>query len=197
MIFINLGCEDDLSDYIMTKIIEFFSDKFELNNTYSRGGYGYLKANLKGFNQAAQVSPFFILTDLDQYTCPPELLNEWMKFVKHPNLIFRIAEHEVESWLLADREGFSNFTGVHIQNIPVNPDMISDPKRRLFDIVRRSRKRSLREDIIPRNEFAKIGPNYNERLFEYITDFWDIDKAKRRSRSLQKTIDCLDRFQLQ
>ena len=107
------------------------------------------------------------------------------------NFIFRIAIKEVESWLLADREGFAEFTGVSIVNIPQNPDLENDPKQTLINIARRSRKREIREDIVPINDNAQIGPNYNDCLMKYVLKYWDISRASSQSESLRRAIQSL------
>ncbi|MDF2210039.1 hypothetical protein L1F28_15070 [Arthrospira platensis NCB002] len=42
---------------------------------------------------------YLVLTDLDKSECPLAIINEWLKSQpKHPNLLFRVAVKEVESW---------------------------------------------------------------------------------------------------
>ena len=191
---INLVFEDAISEFIMLKILNSFDKKFSPAFSYLGNGFGYIKSNIKGFNQAAIATPFFILADLDNYTCPSSLINDWLKLPPKPNLIFRVAVKEVETWLLADIEGFSKFIGVAEVNFPDNPELEQDPKQTLIRLVRRSRKRNIKEDIIPKNDKAKIGPNYNERLIEYVSDFWDLNRALKRANSLQRTYNCLSKF---
>lgn len=178
----------------MLKILSIFGDKYYAGISYDGQGFGYIKNNINGFNEAAITSVFFILTDLDNYECPMVLKNEWLRQPQRPNLIFRVAVREVESWLLADREGFSTYTGVSITNIPVNPDLEIDPKRTLMNIIRKSRKRYIKEDVIPLNDKAKIGPDYNGRLTEYVKEYWDLDRARLSSESLDRTVKQLQGF---
>ena len=184
---INLIYEDDLSEAVMTKLLMCCDDEFLIHNTYSGHGFGYLKSNIKGFNQASNVLPHFMLTDLDNFECPPQLINEWIDFPVHPKFIFRIAVREVEAWLLADVEGLSNFFKVSSAIFPQQPENEDDPKGKLIQIAKRSRIRSIREDIVPINENAAIGPNYNGRLTEFVYNIWNIKLAMERSKSLKRT----------
>jgi len=191
---INLACEDDLSEFVMTRLLEVSGTKFHVLGCYSRGGSGYLKKSLSGFNKASEFIPFFVLTDLDRYECAPTMIAEWVDFTPHSNLIFRIAVREVESWILADREGFADFLGISPVRIPDNPDALQDPKQILINLAARSRKRNIREDIVPTSDFARIGPNYNGRLMEFVLGNWDIERAASRSDSLRRALRHLERF---
>jgi hypothetical protein len=195
MIYITLVYEDDLSEAVMTQILNQFPDKYEIYNSYSGNGFGYLKTNIKGFNQASIVNPHFMLTDLDNYECPVELRNDWVNFELEPNFIFRVAVREVESWVLADREGFSHFLNVSIANFPLNPDIEPDPKNTLIQLAKRSNKRAIKEDIVPKNQNAKIGPNYNGCLSEFVFKSWNIENAILQSESLRRAYLKLRDFQ--
>lgn len=193
---INLVFEDAVSEYVMTKLLSCFGSKYLISSTYQGYGFGYIKTNINGFNQAAMGVPFFILTDLDNSICPISLINEWLPKPKATNLIFRVAIREVEAWLLADREGFSEYTGISLKLLPREPEKEQDPKRTLINLVRsKCRKRAIREDIVPINANAQIGPNYNERLMQFIYQHWDLDRAKETSESLMRAYNHLDRFQ--
>lgn len=194
MIYINLAYEDDLSEAVMTKLLESFGNKYSIHNTYTGYGFGYLKSNIKGFNQSSIATPFFMLTDLDNYECPPSLIKDWITFPLLPNFIFRIAIKEVEAWLLADKEGLSEFMKVSLANFPTAPENETDPKRTLIQLAKRSRIRRIREDIVPINENAKVGPNYNGCLMEFVFEKWDILNAMSSSRSLEKAFSKLEAF---
>lgn len=197
MIPVNLVFEDAISEFIMIKLLNSFEQKYFIGNSYSGNGFGYIKSNISGFNEASWGSAFFVLTDLDNNKCPIQLIKEWLPKVKNPNLIFRIAVREIESWVLADKTGFSNYTGVSARIIPGDPDNISDPKKTLIDIVTKSRKRSIKEDIIPINQNASIGPNYNDRLIEFVSNYWDIFRAVENSDSLRRAYTHLEAFKFQ
>jgi hypothetical protein len=196
MIYINLIFEDDLSEVVMMKLLQQFSNKYSIEFTYPGHGFGYLKSNIKGFNQASLSVSHFMLTDLDTYSCPLELINDWINFTINPKFIFRIAVHEVESWLLADIEGLSDFFKVSLANFPSQPEKLVDPKNILIQLAKKSRKRKIREEIVPVNENATIGPNYNGCLSEFVMNKWNIDNAMLRSKSLQKAFHQLEQFDI-
>lgn len=194
-IYVNLVSEDDLSEYILIRLLKEFGSKYEVANSYGGRGFGYIKSNINGFNQACIITPFLVLTDLDNNQCPLALRNSWFQSPPHPNMIFRIAVREVEAWLLADKDGFSRFVGVSKVNFPDSPEMEIDPKRTLINLTQRSRKRSIREDIVPINQNARIGANYNGRLIDFVMNHWDISKALKRSESLKRAYNRLQQFE--
>jgi len=192
---INLVFEDELSEFIMSKLLQCFGNKYYTGVTYNGFGFGYIKSNINGFNEAAIGVPFFVLTDLDNSPCAPYIVNNWLNKPVRPNLIFRIAIKEVESWLLADTEGIAGYFGVSKSLISVTPELVPDPKRALINLARKCRKRAIREDIVPINENATIGPNYNGRLMEFVFDYWNVDNAVPHSDSLRRTYKALKDFQ--
>lgn len=191
---INFAVEDLLSEIVLRKIIER-DNRFIVGNCYSRGGYGYLKNKINGFNNAAKGVPFIVLCDLVE-NCPPDQIKNWLRIPKHPNLLFRIAVKEIESWLLADNIGFSSFLGINIYLIPENTDIIDKPKQYLINLVKKSPKRKLREAILPINASARVGPDYNGQLSIFINSIWNITRAMKNSESLNRTINTLNKFEL-
>lgn len=194
MIYVTLIFEDDLSEAVMTKILMQFSGKYEICQSYSGNGFGYLKTNIRGFNQASVVNPHFMLTDLDNYECPVALKNDWIDFKLNNNFIFRIAVREVESWILADRQGLAKFFNVSLINFPLNPDLEPNPKNTLIELAKRSKKREIREDVVPINKNAAIGPNYNGCLTEFVYKNWSIDNAVLQSESFRRAYEKLRDF---
>jgi hypothetical protein len=194
---IHIAVEDVLSEVVVKRLLQWSDRQFAVGVTYNRGGFGYLKSNIEGFNNAAKGTPFFVLTDLDRYDCPPALMKDWLSIAKHPNLIFRIAVREVESWLLADRIHFSRFLGVNEKLIPKGvDDNIVDPKLFLLKIAQKSRYSELKKDLLPPiNSNRKIGPNYNGRLTEFVVTKWDPHLGQQYSNSLDKAMNAIKKFQ--
>jgi len=193
---INLAVEDPLSEAVLRAILRQSNRPYEPGTCYCQGGYGYLKKTIKGFNNAAKGTPFLVLTDLDKADCPPGLIQAWLPYPKHPNLLFRIAVREVEAWILAHREAFAKFAGVQQELIPQDVDALEDPKRSLLQIVSRSKNRQLREAIVPRpNSTAKIGPDYNGQLITFVENDWQAEVAMCNSDSLQRTVNAITVFE--
>ncbi len=188
-IYLNLACEDAIHEAVLGKIVLQTAGKYEVLHCYRRGGYGYLKTHIFGWNAAAQITPFFVLTDLDRNECPVTLMKDWLPGKRHPQLIFRVAVREVEAWLLADRANLAKFLSVSQQQIPNDPESIPDPKAVLVQIAKKSKRREIREDLVPaEGTTVKQGPNYNGQLCAFIIKHWDLQIASTKSRSLSKAI---------
>lgn len=194
-VYFNLVVEDPLSEAVLRKILRYSSKNLHVANCYSKNGFGYIKKHLKGFNAASQYTPYFILTDLDRTDCVPLLLKEWFSFPKHPNLLFRVAVREVEAWLFADRNGFASYFGIKIDKIPVNPDILSDPKQTLLALIKTCHNSRLKEAILPPPHSRRlVGPDYNGELCGFVDSKWNIQAATSQSNSLQRCIRALHQF---
>jgi hypothetical protein len=193
---IHLAVEDELSEAISREILRQSGRPFAVGAAYRRGGFGYLRANVGGFNHGAKGTPYLLLTDLDKTACPPTLIREWLRVPLHPNLIFRVAVREVEAWILADREAFARFLGIPMRNVPSDVDGIQDPKEKLIFLARTSPKRDLRNALVPRaGSTARVGRDYNGRLSEFIRTAWRLDEAKRSSPSLLRAAKAVSTFE--
>lgn len=193
---INLAVEDDLSEAVLKEILKQSQRPFSIGSCLKRNGYGYLKKILPGVNQAAKGSPYLVLTDLDKNECPLAVLSDWLPCPKHPNLIFRVAVVEVEAWLLAHREAFAEFLGISVNLIPHNIDSEPDPKRLLIELTKRSRRRSLRDAIVPpQGSTAKIGRDYNGQLIQFVNQNWQANTARACSRSLDRAMNAIAHFE--
>jgi len=139
--------------------------------------------------------PFLIVTDLDRRECTPILVREWLPEPKHPNLIFRVAVQELESWILADRKGIAAFGGFASSRIPPYTDAIPDPKRFLVRLFSRSRSPELRSRIVPsRNSTAVVDPDYNAALSDFVDDDWSVERACRSSESCRRAFRQLSKL---
>ena len=169
---------------------------FLVGHCLNKRGYGQIKNSLLGLNHAAKGMPYLVLTDLDNAECPLVIISEWLTQPKHPNLLFRIAVKEVEAWLLAHRAAFAEFLGISVDLIPGDADRIPDPRQCLINLTRRSKKRDLREAIVPPpNSTAKIGKDYNRPLIEFVNESWQVVSAQTNSPSLERAMNVLINFQ--
>ena len=193
---INLAVEDSLSEIVLRVVLQQSGRHYAVGTCFRHYGFGYLRKRVNGFNNAAQGTPFLVLTDLDQTECPPLLIKEWFSAPIHNNLLFRIAVREVEAWLLAHRSAFAAFLGIRETLIPNNPDELIDPKRVLIELTAKSRKRGLRDAIIPTvGSTARIGPDYNGQLISYVMNNWKVEKAINHSPSLSNAFYAIRTFQ--
>lgn len=147
--YICLVVEDVLSEYTVRKILSEVRPDLTVKTVYKNGGFGYIKSNVKRFWKASQQIPFVVLADLDNEICAPSRVLNWLGFIPCTGrFVFRIAVHETESWLMADRGSFSDFLGISERLVPKDPDILLDPKEKLLKVIR------------DRLHFLKIGSSF-------------------------------------
>ena len=163
-----------------------------LGPVHGRQGKAFLRQRISGYNNAARHTPWIVLVDLDRdYDCAPPLCRAWVP-EPAPGLCFRIAVREVETWLLADMGSIARFLSVHTSRVPNAPDDLDDPKATMVNLARRSRRRAIREDMVPRSGSGRmIGPAYSSRLIEFVQNYWQPEVAAEQSDSLRRAIECL------
>jgi hypothetical protein len=192
---IDVAVEDELSEFVILRLLAFTRRPYHVGTTYRRGGFGYLRRTINGWNAAAKGRPFVVLTDLDEADCAPELIGKWLTSAPNPNLIFRVAAREVEAWLLADVDNLASYLRIAGKLMPENPDDIRDPKAALIGLARRSRLKSIRQSLLPRpGSTAKQGPGHNECLCAFVRESWDVRAASTHSPSLAKALRRLAEF---
>lgn len=181
-----------LSCAVALKILQYTQRPFTVGTCTSRGGFGYLKKTIRGFNHAAKGTPYLVLTDLDNAICPLALIQEWLPFPKHPHLLLRIAVREVEAWLLAHREAVAKFFGIRLKEIPITVEILPKPKQCLIELASKSRHRHLRKAIVPRSgSTAKVGRAYNDTLIDFVNEFWEVEVAMDHSPSLKDAVNAV------
>ncbi len=124
--------------------------------------------------------------------CPPEALRQYVSLhcqTVPPSFLCRFAVNELESWLLADREGIADFLRLSVAKIPTNPEMESDPKRTLVDLARMSKKSQIRNALVPPPRHGGIvGPGYTVAITNFINKKWSPVRAEPNSQSLARCI---------
>ena len=192
---ITLVVEDILSEETLRKILQASGRPYHVGAVYGRKGFGYIKGRIEGFNQAAKGRPYLVMTDLDQTECPPTLIDDWFTHPIQPNLLFRVAVHEVEAWLLADRKAFARFLGIAQDLVPTYPEKLQKPKRKLIALAKKSKKKILRNAIVPApGVTTPIGPDYNGALAKFVRNHWTPSRAKANSPSLERAIRAIREF---
>jgi hypothetical protein len=162
---------------------------------YGKNGKPYLRWQIEGYNNAAKRLPWLVLVDLDRDAeCAPPLCEQWL-----PDpalyLCFRVAVREVEAWLMADGESLSSFLSVARSRIAAEPEQLFVPKTEMVNLARHSRRRQIREDMVPRERSGRqVGPAYASRLMEYVETQWRPEVAAQGAESLRRAMDCLRRL---
>lgn len=197
--------EDELSRAVAERLIceccPCGTSLHELGKTY--GGYGYIKRNLKKFHDLAQRSPVLIITDLDRVACVPSLRNSWLQSAKiqeplPDNMLFCIAQTEIESWLLADTNGIAQFLKVSPKKLRASIETsIVDSKEYLVELAKGSKSADIRNNLtpIPRST-APTGLNYNFRLSQFVCNDWNLQAAAANSLSLRRAVTKLSSLNL-
>jgi len=195
MIYWTSVYEDEVTHQVMLKIYDFFKGHFSELRGIPCSGKGKIMKHIRAYNNAAKHGYYFVITDLDDdYDCAPLLIKDWLPDIHANQLLFRVAVHEVESWLLADKKNLAAFFSISQELVPSKPDNEADPKRTVITLAKRSRKREIRESIVPIDDYATIGPGYNIIFRNFIQNFWNIDSARRNSHSLDRAIRSLEKI---
>ena len=189
---ITLAVEDLLSESVAQRLLHDYAPNLQRTRTEGLTGYGQLKKRFTSFNMIARYrEPVLLVTDLDNLqSCPLALIQEWRQSLPaEPDLLFRVAVMEIESWLIADRPSISLWLTISDRRVPRLPESLPHPKESLVGLARRSRKRALREAIVPRpGSTNKVGPGYNESLGNFVINYWDPEEARSFSPSLHRAI---------
>ena len=194
MIYFTSVYEDEITHQVMLKIYDFFHGCFYEQRAIPCYGFGKIKRQIEAYNEAAKHGCYFVITDLDNNDCAPSLIRDWLPFRLNSQLLFRIAVHEIESWLLADRENFATFFSINQNLVPLKPDNETDPKLTVISLAKKSRKKEIRDAIIPIDDYAINGPGYNNQFQGFIQNIWNINSARKNSPSLDGAIKALDKL---
>lgn len=170
----------------------------EVGTIYGKTGKEELLRRLPAYCNAARTQPWVVLVDLDHsWDCAPQGVSAWLP-EGAPFLCFRIAVRQVESWLLADWERFASFLAVRPGALRNNPETLPDAKRMVVDLARKSRRKAIQKDMVPRPGSGRsVGPAYTSRLIEFIGDGgagWRPEIASLYSDSLHRCLRCLRRL---
>lgn len=190
MVVITAAVEGLVDEAVVRRLVQHVGAS--LGSVYGRNGKALLRQRITGYNNAARMAPWIVLVDLNlEADCAPPLRAAWLPNPA-PNMCFRVAVREVESWLLADRERFARFLAVAIHHLPANPEGLDDPKGTVVQVARLARRREIREDMVPRPGTGRVvGPAYTSRLIEFVATRWRPEVAARSSESLRRGIRCL------
>lgn len=181
--------EGNLDEAVAARLIDHCQHQF--GTAYGKRGWTYLREKVTGFNVRAQYgNPILVLVDFMDtgLQCPPEVPAVWLP-TRTPKLLLRAVVREIESWLLADRQGIAHFLGIAESSIPRSPENLDNPKQELINLARRSPRRALRHALLPQPDVsATVGPGYSAALEEFVAQCWNIDAAAQRALSLSHCV---------
>lgn len=157
----------------------------EPGHEYVLNGKNALDLKLDGYNRAARFACWLVMRDLDQDAECAAALRRALVETPATHMRLHVLVHAVEAWLMADAEAISRSLSVSLTAVPPHPEGLLRPKRALVDLARRSRKRAIREALVPAPETtASVGPGYAMFLTEFVTHNWRPAVAAQRSESL-------------
>ncbi|HDQ44858.1 MAG TPA: hypothetical protein ENN17_05060 [bacterium] len=192
----NLVFEDEIHLNILKKILAETQPHVTINRIHQSGSRFYIGKKLFAFNRASLIKPHIVLADLDRIPCVRILKQKWITFEQSERLFFQVAVREGEAWLLADHKSMSTFLGISLNLLRKEVrqvENIYDPKLLLVNLARRSKRRQIRDGLVPKGS-AKIGDLHNTLLSEYIQKQWEIEQARIHSSSLNRFLDKLQVF---
>jgi hypothetical protein len=195
---IHLAVEDVLSEWVLRHALKQRRATYHIGGVFGHEGCGYLKKQTPAFNNAAKGCPFLMLADLDRLACPPELIEQWLGRPKHQHFLLRVAIREVESWLLGDIEGLGHFLGLRTVPVLSSPESLSDPKDQLLRLAAGAPNRQMREALVwkdPDSGRLRQGPDYNGTLARFVIKTWNLARARRVCRSLDRLFVALQRLE--
>lgn len=190
---VNVLVEGITDEAVVRRLLEYA--ELTCATVYGKNGKESLLRRIPNYNQAARFAPWLVVVDLDQDAeCAPPFVQSVL-----PNpadgMQLRVAVRAIEAWLLADAERLADFLGIRAAIIPSHPDAEPDPKTALINLARKSRRRAIRQDIVPRpGSGGRVGPGYTGRLIEFVTATehpWRPDVAAQHSDSLRRCVESL------
>lgn len=197
MVDISLASEDILSEAAITKIIASL-DKFRIVNKLGRNnGCGDIIKNIEKYNALSRIHHVMVMLDLDLKNNEDDFLESVHKKIKRKEdkLLFSVPIREVESWILADRKGLSEFLRISENRIDNNPDQLLDPKEKIVNLAKSAKNAEARTGIPPKaGSASKVGISYNTLLKGFVNENWSIERARENSPSLNKTMLILERI---
>jgi hypothetical protein len=192
--------EDPVTYAVVKKALVYCSNDFEIIAELPARG-GQIKSKIQEFNKLSLAFPVVLLTDLDAYSCAPQLLQQFIPD-KNENFIFNIAVDEAEAWIMADREGFAEYFQIKIDDMPSSRQTKQGGRKAVIEmdfsykssmyltheLIKKSKKSEFIQQLTPKKGAAK-GPEYNSCILPFIQNKWNIDCACKNSDSLCRMID--------
>ena len=197
--------EDEPSRLTALKIFDFINAGrqtkgkilFRSGSPIVINGNGQLKKKTANILRMALEAHLFslIITDLDKISCAPKLIKSWFNMSSEQlpdKIIFRVAVREIESWVMADKTAFAKFMNISEANFSEAPDTLDDPKQYLFSVIKKHGNKKWQREMLPTDSSA-VGPLYNCKISEFITNKWSVKKAAEKSPSLLRAINSINR----
>lgn len=178
---------------VVTALMRAAGWKDDQFKVMSANGKGVIDSRIRKYWEAARNNrnyPYVIFRDLDRDGggCPVTLRSELVERTpgESPDLLIRIVDQCIESWILADRQGVAEFC-------EREPATVSPPGshhkayllRMMKDARRKKRLKKLEDAVEEKGLELDFGPRYNTCLQNLMTNHWSIERAASESDSLR------------
>lgn len=155
----------------------------------SANGKGAIDSDIKKFWEAARFLPYVIFRDLDQDAdgCPVTLRAELVEHTpgESPDLLIRIVDQCIESWILADRHGVAEFCNRSVASVKP-PASHHKPY-----LLRMMKSAKLKDAVEQKGRELDFGPAYAVHLQRLMTCHWSSERAATESDSLRRALERL------
>ena len=152
-------------------------------------GKGVIDRDIKEYWEAARFIPYVIFRDLDcdEGGCPVAVRSMLSSKTpgESPDLLIRIVDQCIESWILADRQGVAEFCELPIASVRPCDSRPKDHLLRLFQ------KAQFKDAVSREGGKMAFGPAYAKHLQCLMTDHWSIERAAAESDSLRRALERL------
>lgn len=152
----------------------------------SANGKGVIDRDIKKYWEAAQIIPYVVFRDLDRDEggCPVAVRSMLSSKTRgeSPDLLIRIVDQCIESWILADRQGVAEFCDRSMAS--VKPPA-SHHKPYLLSMMREAK---LKGAVDGKGRELDFGPAYVVHLQRLMTRHWSIERAAAESDSLRRAL---------
>ena len=149
-------------------------------------GKGVIDRDIKKYWEAARSIPYVIFRDLDRDEggCPVAVRSMLSSKTpgESPDLLIRIVDQCIESWILADRQGVAEFCERPIASVRPCDSRPKDHLLRLFQKVQ------FKDAVLREGGKLVFGPAYELHLQRLMTHHWSIERAAAESDSLRRAL---------
>ena len=155
----------------------------------SVNGKGAIDARIQKYWEASQIIPHVIFRDVDydEGACPVALRSALSSKTPgdSPNLLIRIVDQCIESWMLADRRGIAEFCGVSPARVKLPA---SHHKSYLLSMFREAK---LKDAVAHVDNELDFGPAYELHVQRFMKTAWNVERAADDSPSLRRALQRL------
>jgi hypothetical protein len=182
--------EDELCCVLAEALLSYVGLPFEVKQRLVSGGESKFRQKIPAMNNVAEnVMPVLMIADADQAACVVEQRNSWLPSNPSARLAMRLAVREAEAWVLADHIGLSTFANVSKDIFPAQPEQEIDPKQTLLGIIKKCKRRDLRDEMLPqKGATSPVGLGYNIHMRDFVEKCWSAERAAWRAPSLARAI---------